>query len=220
MQEVTGNMTHRTRSRKGTEGDLAVDPDQQDADLTYIQDNIEDRAVRFAVRGVVLAYQLNREGFLLAAEDETPDVFARQLAQLLPRRSGRSEWDDLIGPFHNHKGALTRIDGVTTRQGLDRRREAHQVLGCQTQDGAWLYPTFQFAGGDVIDGLSAVLADLVPASDGWTAALWLRTPNTRLAGERPIDRLNKRDDVGSVIASARVQAAEWRGDRIELKSQT
>lgn len=195
------------------------DVDEDDADRAYAREHAADEGLRFALRSAVHAVRVNEQGFKLAAAGRDPYSVGRHLAALVPRPSGEANWDELIGPFYKHVGAVAQLTEVSSRQGLDRRRNAHQVLGCRTQDRTWLYPTFQFNDGDVVGGLGEVLAALVPATDGWTAALWLRTPNTDLANACPIDRLRSSEDVATVQRSARAQANEWRGSRVEVEAR-
>lgn len=126
----------------------------------------------------------------------------------LPRSSGDGWWDELLGPFHTWKGAVARLDGVTTRPGLDRRRDRHRVLGCRAGNGSWVYPTFQFLGGTVLAELHRVLAVLVPPTDGWTAGLWLRTPNAALLGLQPAAWLAAGRDARRVVVAAQRQVEE------------
>lgn len=146
-----------------------------------------------------------------ALEHVADDRLMESLLVALPRSSGDEQWDQLLGPFTTWKGAVARLDDLDTRQGLDRRRDHHQVLGCQTGDRTWLYPLFQFARGDVLPGLPDVLAELVPVTDGWTTGLWLRTPNTRLDGYTPAAWLEECQRRATILAAARDQGAQWSG---------
>lgn len=136
---------------------------------------------------------------------------ASSLLAAMPRSSGAEHWDDLVGPFVSSQGAVARLDGVSTRQGVDQRRRSRRVLGCQTGDGTWVYPEWQFTSGGVLPGLESVLAALLAAVDGWTAALWLRTPNIRLAGSVPASMLGDGRGLEAVERAARSQAEAWQG---------
>ncbi len=192
------------------------DTDGDDADRAFAREHLTDGGLRFALRSAVHAFRENERGFELAAATRDPQSVGRDLAELVPRPSGETRWDELVGPFYRYRGAVAQLENVSSRQGLDRRRSAHRVLGCRTRDSTWLYPTFQFADGDILEGLDEILSVIVPATDGWTTALWLYTPNTGLANARPIDLLQRHEEVAAVQRAARSQAAEWSGRRIEV----
>jgi hypothetical protein len=175
------------------------------------------RQLRVLLAANVAAYLHNPDTVAWAAEHVAPYELSRALLAALPRSSGDERWDELIGPFYMWKGAVARLAGISTRAGLDRRRARHRVLGCQAGDGTWLYPVFQFADGDVLPGLSDLLGLLVPATDGWTAALWLRTPNVWLDRATPVERLV--DDRDLVVFAADRQAREWSGDEDDLPAK-
>lgn len=63
---------------------------------------------------------------------------ASALLAAMPRSSGAEHWDGLVGPFVISQGAVARLNGVSTRRGVDQRRRRHRVLGCQTGDGTWV----------------------------------------------------------------------------------
>ncbi|BBZ14959.1 hypothetical protein [Mycobacterium branderi] len=113
-----------------------------------------------------------------------------------------SPWDELVGPF-------LRSDGVQARLGISRQAVAakaarRRLLRTVTADGEHLYPLWQFAGDQLVDGLAEVFS-LFPESsvDGWTLAAWLRTPDPDL-GEPPLDALarGERERVRTVARSA------------------
>ena len=141
------------------------------------------------------------------------EQLGRFLLDGLPRSSGAERWDELIGPFVTWRGAAARVEGVRSRQGVDQRRRHHRLLGCQTGDGSWFYPVWQFAAGDVLSGLPQVLEELLPVVDGWTAALWLRTPNRLLGDVEPASWLAESRPLEPVVTAARRQAREWRGEQ-------
>jgi hypothetical protein len=158
--------------------------------------------------------ELDRVAGMVASEEAIGEYVAAAV-ELLPRRPpAGGRWNDVVGPFHDWRGAVARLDGIASRQALDRRRDAGQVLGCKTADRVWLYPTFQFDGRAVVRGLDRVLPLIVGAlpDDGWSAALWLVTGNGWLDGDSPIDWLRHDRPVSPIEEAGRLQAAQW-GER-------
>lgn len=118
---------------------------------------------------------------------------------------------DRLGPFYDTSG-LSRWLGIT-RQALHQRVKAHQLLAPVTGDGQRVYPAWQFTpDGRALPGLAAVMRVLLPATDEWTAALWLTTPSERLRGETAVDVLRRTrgpEQLGPLLAAAREDAARW-----------
>lgn len=100
-----------------------------------------------------------------------------------------SPWDELVGPFLRSVGVRARL-GIS-RQAVTAKSTRRQLLRTITVDGEYLYPVWQFAGNQLVDGLADVLS-LFPEAvvDGWTLAGWLRTPDADL-GESPMDALTR-----------------------------
>ena len=119
-----------------------------------------------------------------------------------------------IGPVYSTKG-LTRRTGKT-RQSLNGRVSRHTLLGIPSDDGASVFPAFQFtnpddpkspvlpAVKDVIDTLSAA------AASPMTIALWFTGEDDMLDGQAAHDWLRSGGDTRQVIASARNDAERWR----------
>jgi hypothetical protein len=70
------------------------------------------------------------------------------------------------------------------------------------RDTNWV-PMFQFLGRDLLvnPGSRAVLAELMPAFDGWTLATWFLQPDAALGGRSPLAAL--RIDLRAVLEVAR-----------------
>ena len=108
--------------------------------------------------------------------------------------------DEILG--WGGRGALTALQamhllGLTTRQGLSRRRHARQLLGLPLGERRFAYPRWQFDGsGSLIPGLKEILAS-APSDDPWGLADLLTTPQRSLGGEAPIDAL--RNDVATAL---------------------
>ena len=91
-------------------------------------------------------------------------------------------------------GAFTGRDvaellGIS-RQAVDKRRKAGQLLALELPKRGLLYPAWQFAEGDLLPGLVEVLTAL-DGHDAWARARFFVTENDRLAGERPLDALRR-----------------------------
>lgn len=81
-----------------------------------------------------------------------------------------------------------------------------RLLACPGAHGEMLYPAWQFDHhGNLVPGLSAVLAILSSGADPWTIARWLRTRADEL-GVDPMSWLSKGRDPAPVLAAARADA--------------
>jgi len=101
-----------------------------------------------------------------------------------------------------------RILGGISRQAVDKRRRAGQLLGVKLAND-WRYPALQFgAAGDVAQGLAdvlQVLADLSP----WATLDFLLAEDDALGGLSPLEALREGGHrVDEVLRIARVQKAD------------
>ena len=89
-----------------------------------------------------------------------------------------------------------------TRQAVDLRHTQGKLLAIDLGLRRKLYPRWQFTEAGVLPGLDAVLGVL---RDGgappWSCVRFFLSRNTRLGGQRPIDRL-RRGDIKPVLAAA------------------
>lgn len=138
--------------------------------------------------------------------EQNPIEVADRLVASIPRRHDF----DQLGPFYDTAG-LSKWWGVS-RQALMARVKSGSLLGCQTQDGDWVYPVWQMFG----DGqLVPYMADVVKilrrsAKSPWTVATWLRTPvDDELHGLDAATWLRDGRDPEPVIAEANRDAAAW-----------
>lgn len=146
-------------------------------------------------------------------EDDTRAT--RLLREALRRRAGTLVDGDALdhpfsalGPFYD-AGSLVRWLG-TTRDDLDQRVQAHELLATPTGDGKRLYPAWQFTpDGHPLPGLLEALRVLLAATDPWTAAIWLTTPTDRFAGFSALDWLRNRRDPEPLAVAAAEDAARW-----------
>lgn len=75
-----------------------------------------------------------------------------------------------------------------TRQAVDKRRLKGQLLGISLGKRGYLYPDWQFSGGQVLPGLERVLAALKDC-DPWTKLMFMKTGDVRLNGATPLKKL-------------------------------
>jgi hypothetical protein len=91
-------------------------------------------------------------------------------------------------------GALTseqvaEVLGIS-RQAVDKRRAAAQLLALTQGRRGYSYPSFQFEDGKPITGLEEVLAELRDL-DPWMQMVFFTSPNERLGDKTPLERLKK-----------------------------
>lgn len=78
-----------------------------------------------------------------------------------------------------------------TRQAVEKRRKAGKLIALSLGKRGFAYPRWQFdAQGHVLAGLEETLCD-VSERDGWTQAIFMLRPNTRLEYHRPLDELRQ-----------------------------
>ena len=75
-----------------------------------------------------------------------------------------------------------------SRQAVDKRRAANQLLALTQGRRGYSYPSFQFEDGKTLDGLEAVLKHL-SALDPWMQLRFFISPHERLGSKTPIEAL-------------------------------
>jgi hypothetical protein len=111
--------------------------------------------------------------------------------------------DPLADAFLRGIGARTRLirenGGVfsteqvaryldVTQQAVTKRRHSRQLLGLTFRRRGCMYPAWQFTESGTVPGLHETLMALAE-HDEWMQNAFFITPNTRLAGRRPLDFL-------------------------------
>jgi hypothetical protein len=91
-------------------------------------------------------------------------------------------------------GAMTseqvaEVLGIS-RQAVDKRRAANQLLALTQGRRGYSYPSFQFEDGKTIVGLEEVLTKLKDL-DPWMQMVFFTSPHERLDGETPLEQLRK-----------------------------
>jgi hypothetical protein len=87
-----------------------------------------------------------------------------------------------------------------SRQAVDKRRAANQLLALTQGRRGYSYPTFQFEDGKTLNGLEEVLRNL-RALDPWMQLRFFTSPHERLGNETPIDALRS-GKVNDVVRAA------------------
>jgi hypothetical protein len=96
-----------------------------------------------------------------------------------------------------------------SRQAIDKRRRAGDLLAVPTGSGDWRYPWWQLQEGRVLPGFEEVMVALGELSP-WSRMDFFLSSNERLGGRRPLDALRKggREEVDFVIQSARAEGEQ------------
>ena len=94
---------------------------------------------------------------------------------------------------------VAEVLGIS-RQAVDKRRASNQLLALTQGKRGYSYPSFQFEDGTTINGLEKVLGELKDL-DPWMQMVFFTTPNERLGGKTPLEKLRK-DLVSDVMVAA------------------
>jgi hypothetical protein len=126
---------------------------------------------------------------------ETPLERARLRGMVAEREIVSAEGGTLSGV------EFGRALGVT-RQAIDKRRKAGQLLALEVPKRGFLYPAWQLTVAGLLPGLAEVLAAL-PADSPWARARFFLAGNDRCRGKRPLDLLRK-GEVAPVLRAAQM----------------
>ena len=77
-----------------------------------------------------------------------------------------------------------------TQQAVTKRRHSRQLLGLTFRKRGCMYPAWQFVQSGTVPGLREILTALAE-HDEWMQNAFFITPNSRLAGRRPLDCLRE-----------------------------
>ena len=88
-----------------------------------------------------------------------------------------------------------------SRQAIDKKVQDDALLAIPGPHGRRRYPTVQFTKDGTVPGLQNVLKSL-PSTNGWFRLNFLVTPDSHLAGRRPIDVL-KEGNIEPVLTAAK-----------------
>ncbi|MFT4166357.1 MAG: hypothetical protein QM650_14050 [Microlunatus sp.] len=150
-----------------------------------------------------------RERIMPLVDDGTlsrPEAEAalQAIAERLPDHDDPTE---MLGPYYDTSGLRQRL-GVT-RQALAGRVQRDTLLGVEADDGSILYPVWQFDHHlKVLAGLPAILQELNQvATDGFSKALWLCTPQDDLNQKTSAEWLAESGDAERVRHLAEADVA-------------
>lgn len=99
---------------------------------------------------------------------------------------------------------VSKILGIS-RQAVDKRRRAGQLIGLTRGKRGYAYPAWQFRDGQTLPGLGKVLKAL-NRHDAWTQTFFMLSPHTDLHGVTPLAEL--RSGHVDVVVSAAVHYGE------------
>jgi len=123
---------------------------------------------------------------------------ARALALLRGNETSEKDLKESGGAFTlKEVETLLRI----SRQAIDRKVQDDALLAVPGPHGRRRYPAVQFTKDGTVPGLRHVLKSL-PSTNSWFRLNFLVTPDSHLAGRRPIDVLSE-GNVESVLTAAK-----------------
>jgi nucleoid DNA-binding protein len=137
---------------------------------------------------------------LLAEEpaESAYDPSPRALALLRGKKISEDDLKDSGGSYTLQD--VETLLGIS-RQAIDKKVQDDALLAVPGPHGRRRYPTVQFTKDGTVPGLRNVLKSL-PSTNGWFRLNFLVTPDSHLAGRRPIDVL-KEGDVEPVLTAAK-----------------
>lgn len=93
-----------------------------------------------------------------------------------------------------------------SRQAVDKRRRAGDLLAVPNGSGDWRYPWWQLQEGKVLPYFETVMAALGELSP-WAQMDFFLSPDERLGGRRPLDALRK-GEIDAAMQSARAEGEQ------------
>lgn len=145
---------------------------------------------RFGIApAALIAFAETAAGVL--GEKPLTEAAARRAAVLA---AAAEVWEGEIGPLFDSRQVRELLGGVT-RQRVDERVRARQLVAIRDSGGRWRFPAFQFDDGRPDETLVELYWRLVDAPlDGWSAAAWLTAPDELLDGRSPAAHLRSGGD--------------------------
>lgn len=140
-------------------------------------------AARSDAEVVLQAMLAARKAFLEPVQDEDPLALARIRGQQARATLLGEEGGTLSAP------QVAELLGIS-RQAVNKRRQAGQLLALPLGRHGFAYPAWQFSGQEVLPGFVAVLGQLA-RHDPWMQARFFLSPDKRLDESRPLDLLRQ-----------------------------
>jgi hypothetical protein len=143
----------------------------------------------------------------------SPRELAERMLAVAPAVVPANKMAEQVGPeFYDTAGVMVILASPgcapVSKQAVEHRRRRRTILALQTADSRWIYPTWQFRGNEVLDGLPDVLA-VFGDSSGWSVGTWLTTPTVELDDTVPVEWLANGLDRDRLIQVARRTARRW-----------
>lgn len=142
-----------------------------------------------------------------AALDEGDSVIDRPDQADLNERPVHADMASTIGPVFTETAVLDLMG--KTAEDLAAMRTARQILSAVTSDGHRVYPSAQFDGDSVIEGLADTLDAMASGGiDDWTLLLWFTAPDDDyLSGLSPLDWIIAGSDSKTLAAMVNATTA-------------
>lgn len=128
----------------------------------------------------------------MQASDPLADAFLRGI-------EGRAQLIQENGGVFSTEQVARYLD--ITEQAVTKRRHSRQLLGLTFRKRGCMYPAWQFIQSGTVSGLHEILMALTE-HDEWMQNVFFVTPNTRLAGHRPLEYLRD-GKVAEVLEAAK-----------------
>jgi biotin operon repressor len=162
-----------------------------DADLPS---TLIDEATAAPTDKLVMVEAITSAPWVSELEDEDPIAAAKLRSFKL-----RQEMTQKAGGVLS-SGKVAEMLGIS-RQAVDKRRVANQLLAVTQGRRGYSYPSFQFEDGTTLDGVEEVLSNL-SAVDPWMQLNFFTTPHERLGNQTPIEALRSGRVVDVVRAAS------------------
>jgi hypothetical protein len=160
------------------------------------------------------------------AASVSPRDLARRMLAIAPAPAPANKMAEQVGPeYYDTHGVSVVLAKPgfepVSKQAVEHRRRRHTILALQTQDGRWIYPTWQFVDHEVLPGLAEVLGAFYATSSqerstpravpfsAWSIGTWLTTPRRDLDDLTAVQWLQNGCDRNELVELARQTGAAW-----------
>jgi hypothetical protein len=164
---------------------------------TTVLSQVHEAALKDALKAPTefdtILYALERPEVAAAVRNQDPLAMARLRGIEAKRRMLTDEGGILSA---EKVGELLTM----SRQAVEKRRKAGQLIGVSLGRRGFAYPAWQFSERGTLAGLEVVLTALKP-HDAWTKLVFFTSENAATEGKKPLDVLRS-GDVERVLAAA------------------